>query len=243
MARGPRSNWERHVGGVGKHLRDLLLAPPHRRTVGEKIFLLTALLLALGGATLGTLAWAVRRPPLQVPTGDLLETLLPRDVDLTLPARPEPARFPARSHMPPRREELVSGPPGLRFFPKHDLVRVEDERVWWESDNDQGDTEDDHVMHRSLEEPFRRLIELVARERGILKVQDTYREEGIHAAKSLHKEGRAIDLTCDELGLEKLARLAWAAGFDWVYHEVPRNGGAHVHASVRADRPHLARDD
>lgn len=243
MARPPRTNWERHVGGVGTHLRDLLLAPPHRRSAGEKIFLFSATLLVLGGAMAVTLGWSSWRPHYTPPNESLLETLLPRDVDLTLPARPEPRRFAARSHMPAQREDAVCGAPVGRFFPRHDLVRVEDARVWWESDQDTNDTEDDHLMHRSLEEPFRRLVELVSREGGQLKVQDIYRDEGIHSAQSLHKEGRAVDLTCDELGLERLARLTWAAGFDWVYYEVPRNNGEHVHASVRPDRPHLARND
>ena len=92
----------------------------------------------------------------------------------------------------------------------------------------------------SMEIPLRRLIELVDAEGGILKIQDTYRAEGVHNHRSLHKEGRAVDITCDELGLEKLSRLAWSAGFDWVYHEVPRNGGAHVHASVSPERPYLS---
>jgi hypothetical protein len=190
-----------------------------------------------------TVGWAAWRPRDLTPNESLLETLLPRDIDLTQAARPEPPRFPARSHMPARREDAVCGAPAGHFFPRHDLVRVEDDRVWWESDNDRNDTEDDHLMHRSLEEPFRRLVELVTRAGGTLKVQDVYREQGIHSPQSLHKEGRAVDLTCDELGLERLSRLAWAAGFDWVYYEIPRNNGEHVHASVRPDRPHLARND
>jgi D-alanyl-D-alanine dipeptidase len=122
------------------------------------------------------------------------------------------------------------------FLAQYDLVRIDDPRVWWESDNDHKDTEDDHLFHRAMEEPFRRLVELVHQAGGTLEVHDAYRPEGIHAPLSLHREGRAVDVTCDQLGLEKLAKLAWAAGFDWVYHEVPRRGGAHVHASVREDR-------
>ncbi len=64
-------------------------------------------------------------------------------------------------------------------------------------------------------------------------MQDAYRPGGIHNPTSLHKEGRAIDITCKELSLEKLAKLCWAAGFDWVYHEVKAKLGAHVHCSVK----------
>ena len=242
MARGSRPTWRHHAHGVGRQLHELLLTPAHRRSAGEKAVIAGALLLVLGGAAAASIFLVQRRAAPGAPDIAVLETFLPRSVDLTLPARPAPRSFPPRTHLPNRREEFVSGFPCGRFFPKHDLVRVEDDRVWWESDQDKHDVEDDHLMHRSLEEPFRRLVELVAREGGVLKVQDAYRDEGIHAPKSLHKEGRAVDLTCDELGLEKLACLAWAAGFDWVYHEVPRSGGSHVHASVRADRPHLAHD-
>ena len=117
------------------------------------------------------------------------------------------------------------------------------------------DDEDDHSMHRALEPAFRRLVELVAMSNATLRVQEAYRPATIHSAQSLHKEGRALDLTCpdldpsvpktnprdgkqvipSQLSLEILAKLCWAAGFDWVYYEVPRNSGAHLHVSVRRD--------
>lgn len=153
--------------------------------------------------------------------------------------REKPDRFPPDFHLPPRKEMLTCGPAGTTGFePAADLVQVADSRVWWESDNDTGDTEDDHLVHRSLAAPLRRLIDMVASNGAVLKVQDSYRPAGIHRERSLHREGRAVDLTCDELGLEELARLCWVAGFDWVYHESggPK-GGAHVHCSVRARRP------
>ena len=157
--------------------------------------------------------------------------------DLTQPVRDEPTRFRARSYKPNLREGKASGSIGTgAFLAKYDLVRVEDSRVWWESEHDKNDTEDDHIMHRSIEEPFRRLIELMDKSGGRLKVQDAYRDEGVHARKSLHKEGRALDLTSEGVSLEKLAKLCWAAGFDWVYYESPKRGGAHVHVSVRPTR-------
>jgi hypothetical protein len=117
------------------------------------------------------------------------------------------------------------------FSPGRDLTFIDDARVWWESDNDDGDNEDDHSIHKSLEIPLRRVIELVAARGATLKVQDAYRPAGIHNPRSLHKEGRAVDLTCDDMPLEDLAKLCWAAGFDWVYYET--RGGAHIHCSVK----------
>lgn len=155
--------------------------------------------------------------------------------DLTQPLREIPNRFPPRTRMPTRREVDASvAIDHVPFDPDLDLVRVEDDRVWWESDHDYGDDEDDHLVHFALEEPLRRLIELVDQAGGTLKVQDAYRAVGVHHPRSLHKQGRAVDLTCDELGLEELAKLTWAAGFDWVLYEVG-GGGHHIHASVRPD--------
>lgn len=158
-------------------------------------------------------------------------------VDYTLPVRAEPKRFKANSYLPRKHEGRAAGSivPGT-FSPKYDLILVDDDRVWWESDHDKNDTENDHQMHWAVQDPFRRLVELVVREDALLKVQDAYRVEGIHASRSLHKEGRALDLTAEGVSLEKLAKLCWAAGFDWVYYESPKRGGAHIHCSVRATR-------
>ena len=137
--------------------------------------------------------------------------------------------------MPNIREATASGSINLATFsPGRDLTYIDDDRVWWESDNDSGDTEDDHTIHKSMEEPLLRLIELVSARGVTLKVQDAYRPAGkVHGPKSLHKEGRGLDVTCDEMSLEELARICWAAGFDWVYHEAGAKGGAHVHCSVK----------
>ncbi len=176
------------------------------------------------------------KPEWTLPLPGASRTPDPAGPDYSTPVRPEPDRFPANTHKPNIREGKASLSIHLHaFIPDHDLIRIDDDRVWWESEHDHGDTEDDHIIHRSMEAPLRRLIELVDQAGGTLKVQDTYRASGIHAPRSLHKQGRAVDVTCDELGLEKLAKLCWAAGFDWVYHEVPRGGGSHVHASVRPD--------
>lgn len=152
---------------------------------------------------------------------------------LTEPVRAEPLQFQPNTHMPHRREGLVAGSIDLKSFsPGRDLIRIDDSRVWWESDYGEGDDEDDHTIHKSLEIPLRRLIELVCRAGGTLKIHDAYRPEGVHTPTSLHREGRAIDVTCDEFSLEKLAKLCWAAGFDWVYYEANNKRSAHIHCSV-----------
>ena len=173
-------------------------------------------------------------PDLEDLPGEVAKAQPPVMIDLKNPVRDEPATFPRNHRMPTRSEYPSSGRINLATFnPTHDLVYVEDDRVWWESDYDKNDTEDDHQVHRSIEVPLRRLINLVHENGGRLKVQDAYRALGIHHANSLHKEGRALDLTCDELGLEKLSKLCWAAGFDWVFHEAPKRGGHHVHVSTK----------
>ncbi|MBN1511250.1 MAG: hypothetical protein JXB13_04490 [Phycisphaerae bacterium] len=156
------------------------------------------------------------------------------------PAAPAPRRalpdtFPRNTHRPPRPEGRVSGSIDLATFSAgRDLVYVDDPRVWWESDHDEIDTECDHTMHRALVAPLRRLIELVDARGGTLEVHDAYRPVNVHNSRSLHKEGRAVDVTCDQMPLEELAKLCWVAGFDWVYYEA-RGSGPHIHCSVRRD--------
>lgn len=145
-----------------------------------------------------------------------------------------PDAFPRNTHLPKVNEAIASGSIDMSTFsPGRDLVHIDDDRVWWESDNDKGDNEDDHTIYRSMEAPLRKLIDLVTDRGATLKVQDTYRPNGIHNSRSLHKEGRAIDLTANGLSLEELAKLCWLAGFDWVYYEARGKGGHHVHCSVK----------
>ena len=168
------------------------------------------------------------------------------------PVRPKPESFPRNTYMPNVPESTASGSiASVDFSAGRDLVFVDDDRVWWESDND-GDTDDecDHSMHVAIVEPFKRLSNLVAETKWKLKVQECYRATGTHATKSLHKQGRAIDVTVghhdnpdDKLpaeemrvAYEELAKLAWQAGFDWVYYEYKSTQGPHVHASVKASR-------
>ncbi len=158
--------------------------------------------------------------------------------DLHRPVRDAPAAFPPDSNLPRGKEIYASGPIDLKTFdPRRDLVRFEDPRVWFESDHDgHTDDEDDHLIHRAMEVPLRRLVNLLEKKNGKLKVQDAFRhadKNRIHMARSLHCEGRAIDLTGEGVTLSDLAKLCWQAGFDFVLYEVPRSSGVHLHGSVK----------
>jgi hypothetical protein len=146
-----------------------------------------------------------------------------------------PAHFPLDTHLPPCRETKASGAINPNTFSAgDDLIRFDDERVWWESDHVRNGDENDHIINRAMKVPLEKLIESVYQLGGSLKIQDAYQPAGEHGRTSLHKEGRAIDLTCTDMSLETLAKLCWLAGFDWVYYEA--KGGAHVHCSVRTLR-------
>ncbi len=164
--------------------------------------------------------------------------------DLKNPVRQAVRPFGRNSSLPLGRESLNAGAIDLATFnPVNDLIHFDDPRVWFESDHDSGDeTDNDHLLHRAMEWPLRRLVNLVERKGGKLKIQDTYRSADtnrIHMERSLHCEGRAIDLTSENLSLGELAALCWQAGFDYVLYEAPKRSGEHIHASVRRDHDSL----
>ncbi|NLB70240.1 MAG: hypothetical protein GX804_11285 [Lentisphaerae bacterium] len=177
--------------------------------------------------------------------------------DLFNPVREAPESFKRDTFLPAMRESEASvAIADVDFSPGRDLVYVEDVRVWWESDNDdhEDDYECDHSMHAAMEIPFRRLSNLVAKTgKWELRVQEAFREWGVHSRNSLHKQDRALDITVERLhgekltffekraAYEELAKLAWQAGFDWVYYEHSRGTGPHIHASVRPDGEVLTR--
>ena len=187
--------------------------------------------------------------PEELPEAEVVEA----GPDLANPVRQAPKSFKRDTTMPRSGEGDASGSiTNGEFSAGRDLVYVDDERVWWESDNDGvSDDECDHSMHAAMEIPFRRLVNLVSAAGWQLRVQEAYRATGTHADRSLHKEGRALDITVDRpvgekltpfekiAAYEELAKLAWQAGFDWVYYENSRGTGPHVHASVRADGPRM----
>ncbi len=183
------------------------------------------------------LVWSCRRPGQEIVDAEETPAEQPSAIATNTlpPIRELPAKFPPNTTLPNVREVDASGPIHMpTFSPGRDLIYIDDPRVWWESDHD-GETDDecDHTIHRKLEVPLQRVIEAVVARQAVLKVQDTYRPTGIHNGRSLHREGRAIDLTCQGLELEELAKICWQAGFDWVYYERPKGGGDHIHASVR----------
>ena len=181
------------------------------------------------------------RPKAEPDKPDQQQTPPKPEVDLLHPVREAPATFPKNTNMPKGKETLHSGAIDLATFKaERDLIRFEDKRVWFESDHQKGsgDTEDDHLINRAMEIPLKRLVNLVEAKKGHLKIHDVYRssaENKIHLAKSLHCEGRAIDLTADNLSLTELAKLCWQAGFDFVLYEVPKNSGEHLHCSVKRE--------
>ena len=198
----------------------------YRRTRNYAVWVPVVILLAL----LSLAAIGIRR---ELPI-DKQPQVEAKPIKIAIPMREAPKTFGAGVHKPKTGEAAASGSIELGTFSAgRDLIYVNDPRVWWESDSDKNDIEDDHSMHAAMEVPFRRLVELVSETNAVLKVQDAYRAHGVHGPKSLHKEGRALDLTSDELSLEELAKLCWVAGFDWVYHEGNARSGSHVHCSVK----------
>lgn len=208
--------------------------------------------LFLGGLLLGfLLRGAVPTPPPR-PAPVVAPSIPATTADALRPAPDKPIT--KDHHWPADRESAVCG--GIRlddFSAGRDLVYVDDPTVWWESDQDakENDTEDDHSMNVALEPAFRRLVALLAREKPDLqlRVQECFRAAGVHSARSLHAEGRALDVTVGrkdgsrlptaetEAAYSELASFCWQAGFDWVFFENATGTGPHIHASVKRAEP------
>jgi hypothetical protein len=99
--------------------------------------------------------------------------------------------------------------------------------------NEEG-RDDDQIMTAKLSARVDALATLVLEEfPGLrLRITDAWDDSNVHAKTSRHLEGRAVDITTSDRDVKKLGRLAGlaiAAGFDWVFFE----DKAHVHASMR----------
>lgn len=209
-----------------------------------RAWLKIAAVLAALAVACGVLVWAASclrgctKAPPEAARPAVAEKPPPPPPDLHNPVRSAPASFPPDSNLPRGKEIYASGPIDLATFnPTNDLVRFEDPRVWFNSDTKRSaDKEDDHLIHRNMEVPLRRMVNLLAKRGGTLKIHDAYRpaeKNKIHMTISLHCEGRAVDLTCEKISLSDLAKLAWQSGFDFVLYEKPVRSGVHLHCSVK----------
>lgn len=97
--------------------------------------------------------------------------------------------------------------------------------------------EDDRRMTKNCEKKLNILAAAVKAQWGVkLRVIDAYDlddEKKHHSKHSLHHEGRAVDITTDDRDKAKyamLGRMAYNAGFDWVFYATR----GFVHASVKS---------
>jgi hypothetical protein len=110
------------------------------------------------------------------------------------------------------------------------LVRNENPDIVFKDEEGSGA---DHMMTKKVSDKLDALAALVKREwPGVkLRVTEAWDENLEHATRSVHYEGRGVDLTTspiDGTKLGRLARLAVDAGFEWVFFE----NKLHVHVSM-----------
>ncbi len=99
--------------------------------------------------------------------------------------------------------------------------------------------EEDTLVQESLLGATEQLVRFLLAERSrladtwgstLFSIDEAYDSTGVHGLRSLHSEGRALNLSVNADGAGRLAGLAWLAGFDWVSFDE----AGHVHASARA---------
>ncbi|XP_022784474.1 sonic hedgehog protein-like isoform X1 [Stylophora pistillata] len=99
--------------------------------------------------------------------------------------------------------------------------------------------EDDRRMTKNCQDKLAILAAAVKTKWGVrLRVIDAYDVDSgkkhHHGKHSLHHEGRAVDITTEDLDRAKypqLGRMANEAGFDWVYYATR----SYIHASVKTE--------